>query len=283
MCLEIVLKPVECKLCSTIVCSDCLEILKIAGKRCLYSKCQGNYKKANKFLRETLNRLTINCGYCTTEVSGHDKYLKHLSQDCESYFSLKNRSDALIKTIKNKNLQIEKLQEQVEKVKTSITQNPNQTLKVKFITKDQLRNNLITFDLEEKKKMEIYNAVVKGDVENFKFMVLNLKYPYLEEISTHKEYWTSLHYAMHYGQLPVITFILEIANEQNKLEQVMRLESKDGRCPLLCMLKSNFLSDKLKEKIVDNIFTKFSFSVSTVVKKELHLRDMNNILSRHKR
>lgn len=284
MCLDIVMNPVECKACDTIICTECLEILKIAGKKCLYSKCQGNFKKANKFLRETLSALIICCKFCNSEIHGHDNYVNHLKNSCDSYQRTSGKKEQFLSNINNLTKQTEKLSEKVEKTKASIQAGTTifNTSRPKVISKENIRKKLLTFELDDKKKMDIYNAVIKGDLDSFKYMVNNLNYPYLEEISTHKEFWTSLHYAMHYGQINIVMFILDIAAERNSMDYVMRLESKDGRCPLLCMLKSNSLSDKSKEKILDNILKKYNFTVPSNVKKELKVRDMDNILIKQK-
>src|SRR5207253_620394 len=112
------------------------------------------------------------------------------------------------KFIKEKELKINELNEELENLKS------NTHIKIKdesfdLLAKDQLRSNLITFSLNVNEKIELYNAAVNGNINEFKNLVLLKRYPILEEVSAHNYFWTSLHYAMHYGHSEIIYFILE--------------------------------------------------------------------------
>ena len=64
----------------------------------------------------------------------------------------------------------------------------------------------------------------------------------------------------------------------NKLEVGFRLKSKDGRCPLLCLLKSNALKPDVKRDTFDKIITTFTIPVSEEVIKELRNRKYNELI-----
>jgi len=118
-------------------------------------------------------------------------------------------------------------------------------------------------------------------LKNSKNLVVSKKYPMLEEVSAHNYYWTPLHYAMHYGQIEIIKFLIEQLKGKGIIESAMKLESNDGRCPLLCLLRSNSINvDKKKE-----ILTKFlqlypNTFLSNDVRKEARSRDMDGILKK---
>jgi len=149
------------------------------------------------------------------------------------------------------------------------------------MSKEGLRAALISFNLPINQKMELYNSCVEGRLEEFKNLVINKKYPMLEEVSAHDYYWTPLHYAMHYGQIEIIKFLMEQLKAKGIHESAMRIESNDGRCPLLCLLRSNSINvDKKKE-----ILTKFlqmypNTNLSNEVRKEIKSRDMDAILKK---
>ena len=150
------------------------------------------------------------------------------------------------------------------------------------MNKDSLRNSLITFNLSVTQKMEMYNACVEGRLTEFKNLVQISKYPVLEEVSAHNYYWTPLHYAMHYGQVEIIKFIFEHLRKQGKLDAAMRLESNDGRCPILCLLRSNNLNIDKKKEILNTVLSLHNFSMSPEAKKEAKNRDMENLLKKFK-
>jgi len=129
--------------------------------------------------------------------------------------------------------------------------------------------------------MELYNAAVEGRLNDFKDFVINKKYPFLEEVSAHNYFWTPLHYAMHYGQIDIIFFIMEQLKSQGTVELAMKLQSDDGRCPLLCLLRSNSLHIDKKKEIIEKFLTRYTFEISNEVRKEMRNRDMEQILKKH--
>ena len=38
VCLNVIIKPMECNLCKTILCEECLNIINLAGKKCIFQK-----------------------------------------------------------------------------------------------------------------------------------------------------------------------------------------------------------------------------------------------------
>ena len=195
--------------------------------------------------------------------------------------------EELTKVVKEKETKIDELTAELEnlkingsKYKSSFGDTPYNK---DVMTKEQLRSNLMTFSLPVNQKMELYNAAVEGRLADFQNMVLNKKYPVLEEVSAHNYFWTPLHYAMHYGQSDIIFFILEQIKTSGVLDLSMRLQSDDGRCPILCLLRSNSLSLEKKKDIMERLLSKYQFDISADVKKEMRNRDMESILRKYNR
>jgi hypothetical protein len=87
---------------------------------------------------------------------------------------------------------------------------------------------------------------------------------------------------MHYGQTEVIKFIFEYLKKLGKLDGAMRLESNDGRCPVLCLLRSNNLSVDKKKEILTAVLNIYNFPLSAEAKKEAKNRDMDSLLKKFK-
>jgi hypothetical protein len=293
ICLNILYNPVHCLKCDTLMCQNCLSVLQLANKECL-GKCKGSFAKPNKYVREILSDLRISCESCKGKFK-YKEYFTHIQNNkCDSNgnithsqptnmndFPCKEKMLNLIKDIDDKILS---LNNEVDKNKISMKiyhkQNYDKYLKA---SGDELREYFVTNVLPVSKKMEMYNACTSGDLEEFKNMVLTKKYPLLEEVSCIGYYWTSLHYAMHYGQFDIISFIfLQLLND-NIFEPVLKLQSNDSRCPMLCLLKSNYLSNVQKEVVFDKLLTKFNVPISQEVKKEAHVRNFDSILKKHQK
>ena len=63
---------------------------------------------------------------------------------------------------------------------------------------------------------------------------------------------------------------------------MLRLKSKDGRCPLLCLLKSNAIKLDIKRDIFDKIITNFIIPISNEVRIELENRGFKELIERVK-
>jgi len=272
VCLHIVKTPMECLRCDTLYCNNCLEIVRMAGKHCV-SKCDTSaiLKKANKFVREVLDRLTFTCNRCARTKITYDEYVIHVDI-CNVDKDLASR-DKFIKEVMEKEAKIEILTRQIEEFKFSQITN---------LSKNELRSSLVTNVLNTTQKMELYNATIQGKVQEFTSLVEKKNYPILEEVSAKNYYWTCLHYSMHYGKLDLILYMLGTLKGKSLLDSAMRLESNDGRCPLICLLRSNILSPDEKKKILETIFTKFTFFVSAAVKKELKNKGLEYLQKRFK-
>jgi hypothetical protein len=279
VCMNIVLNPVECTLCETIICEDCLVIIQIAGKKCVTNKCTSKIEKANKFVREVLSNLLINCEYCNQQKILYKDFSNHLDKLCSVYKA--STREKLFKGIKERDEKINELQKEMDTLKTT-SQSTFGGEDYSGYSKDSLRAALLTFNLSVSQKMELYNTCVEGKLNEFKNLVVTKKYPMLEEVSAHNYFWTPLHYAMHYGQMDIIKFIFDQLKKQNKLDAALRLESNDGRCPILCLLRSNNLNLDKKKELLTNILTMHNFPLSTEAKKEAKNRDMESILKKFK-
>lgn len=281
ICLDVVCKPQECLICQTIICEDCLQILTIAGKSCMTPKCEGKLQKANKFVREILSNLRIKCTRCKKGGLSYPDYISHLDK-CEIYQN--GEKIKLLKIIKEKDDKCYELQKDIENLKKA---NELMTPVIKkdpyiHLSKEALRNTLISFNLAVPNKMELYNSCVEGRLDDFKNLILNKKYSILEEVSAHNYYWTPFHYSMHYGQWEIIKFCCEYLRNSSKFEAALRIESNDGRCPILCLLRSNSLNLEKKTDVFNKFLAMYPYvQLSNEVKKEIKARGLENIVKKY--
>ena len=266
ICLKIVCKPLECVLCETLICEDCKFILNLAEQSCVTPNCKGQYEKANKFIREILTALKIKCFACNEPNLNYTNYLKHIEQ-CEQY--KKNPPMAMIRIINKNRETINELKKEYDKL---------ENIKVHSLSPNELRLNMVTSKLSISEKMDLYNAAVEGRVPDFKKLIEVNNFPILEEVSAKSYGWTPFHYAMHYGKWDIIKYIIEHLNSLYLLEKALKMKSKDNRCPLLCLLKSNALKNEQKKIIFLDILNNFDIPISDEVKEELYKRDMQDVL-----
>ena len=140
---------------------------------------------------------------------------------------------------------INKKSEEIEKLKKEKEQLVKEVRKRNTLSDQELRARYLTNKLNMNEKMNFYQAVIDGNLEAYKRYVLGTygtMYNIFEEVSAPGYGWTTFHYAMHYAKWEIIKFIINYLIDNKKLEIGFRLKSKDGRCPLLCLLKSNALS-----------------------------------------
>lgn len=150
------------------------------------------------------------------------------------------------------------------------------------LTDIQIREKLLTVSLNSEQKMALYNATIEGNINKLKSLIIENKYPIFEEVSAKGYFWTVLHYAMHYGKLDVILFLLKLTETKNVLNLSIRLKSNDNRCPLVCLLRSNSLNINLKIDILDKILSQFpSIYISADVIKEAKLKGVEKVLQKH--
>ena len=142
-----------------------------------------------------------------------------------------------------------------------------------YLNDQNLRQKYISKELENHEKYKFYNFIFKGDLEGFKECLkgkYGKEYNIFEEISEEGYFWTPLHYAMQYGKWNIIKFIIEYLKSNYLIEVGFRLKSKDNRCPLLCLLKSQNIKKKEDKKdIFEKIIINFTIPVSDEVKREL--------------
>jgi hypothetical protein len=271
ICLKVLLDPIECNECQAIICENCYFILKSADKNCFNEGCKGTYIKANKFVREILNNLNIKCYGCNTDNIKYGEYLKHI-QSCEGYLS---------NPILKKLVSINRKSEEIEKLKKEKEELVKEVRKKNTISDQELINRYLTNKLQTTDKMNFYQSVIDGNLDAYRRYVQGTYgqvYNIFEEVSAPGYGWTTFHYAMHYAKWNIIKFIIEYLTVQNKLEIGFRLKSKDGRCPLLCLLKSNALKPEVKRDTFNKIITNFTIPVSDEVKKELNNRGLSDLI-----
>lgn len=275
ICLKVLLDPIECNECQAIICDNCYFILKSAEKNCFNEGCKGTYIKANKFVREILSNLSIKCHGCLKDNIKYTDYLNHI-KTCEGYLS---------SPILKKLISINQKTEEIEKLKKEKEKLVKETRQRITLSDQELRNRYLTNTLQNNDKMNFYQSVIDGNLDAYKRYILGTygqKYNLFEEVSAPGYGWTTFHYAMHYARWNIIKFIFEYLIQTNKLEIGLRLKSKDGRCPLLCLLKSNALKPDVKKDTFTKIISNFVLPVSDEVKKELNNRNLGDLISKIK-
>ena len=275
ICLKVLLDPIECNKCEAIICENCYFILKSADKNCFNEGCKGTYIKANKFVREILSNLSIKCYGCNKDNIRYTDYLEHI-KTCESYLS---------NPILKKLVIINQKTEEIERLKKEKENLVKEAKKKNMISDQELRARYLTNKLQTNDKMNYYQSVIDGNLDAYKRYIQGTygqAYNIFEEVSAPGYGWTTFHYAMHYGKWNIIKFIIEYLFSQNKIEIGFRLKSKDGRCPLLCLLKSNALKPDVKRDVFNKIITNFTIPVSDEVKKELNNRGLNDLVAKIK-
>lgn len=309
MCLEVVLNPLECKICNTLICENCYLILRIANKTCPTEKCEGKYAKANKYVREFLRALIVTCSYCQKKGMNYEHYTDHL-KECVVY--KQNPIFQIIQKIREKDKELDKIKaslsqsNQSTNISNSSVQKKNENLRFsqplpqpqpqfqpqqfqpqpqpipqrrpeQRFDPSQLAR-LVTNRLSGQQKMELYKCCTEGKKSNFANLVERKGYPILEEISAKNFGWTSLHYGMHYGKIEIIEYILNYLKDRGNLEMAMYLRSSDGRTPLLCLLRSSNIDVKTKKQIFTAICNKFKLAITEEVRYELGGRKMDDVL-----
>jgi len=277
ICCELVKDPVECKGCQTIYCKECWDQLKIAGKGCVM-RCTSNVEKANKFLFDILKRLKLKCPICEEGGLNYPKFLLHY--DCCVIAKKYGTIEELTKFENEKNEEIEKLKQDIEKLKNNRYSIMEEDIKY---SQDEIRKELITCKLDVNSKMILYQTAVKGDLNEFRKLIEVKKYPLLEEVSAKTFYWTPLHYAMHYGKMEIAFFIMDKLREKGLYNKAMALESNDKRTPVLCLLKSNALSSNAKAECFRKLVERYPIVVNESVLKEIRNRNLEEIYKNNKK
>ena len=273
ICAGIVNNPVECKQCQTIYCAECWNQLKISNKGCVM-RCQKPVEKANKFVFGLLEKFLLKCPLCHEGGLSYQKFLLHY--DCCIIANKYGTIEELTKLEKEKDEEIEKLKQDIEKLK-------NNSYKVEADIKfnqDEIRKELITNKLDVNSKMILYQAAVKGELSDFKKLI-NRGFPLLEEVSAAKFYWTPLHYAMHYGKMEIAFYILDTLKEQGKYKMAMALESNDNRTPVLCLLKSNALSLSDKREYFTELVQRYQINCDDRTLREIKNRNLEEIYKKY--
>ena len=276
ICLKVLLDPIECNKCQAIICENCHFILKSADKNCFNEGCDGKYIKANKYIRNILNELEIKCQGCQKDNIRYTDYLIHI-KSCEEY--LKN-------PILNKIIQINKKTEEIEKLKKEKEELVKAAKKKSLGDEIELRKKYLTNKLSTDNKVKFYKSAIEGNLELYKMYVTGTPYnpPFniLEEVSAPGYGWTTFHYAMHHAKWNIIKFIIEYLISKDKIGIALRLKSNDGRCPLLCLFKSNILKNEVKRETFDKIISNFTIPICEDARKELENRGMKDLLEKIK-
>jgi len=287
ICLDIVKIPMQCEKCESLYCGECWDILKIGGKNCVYNCPASCIKNASKFVLELLKKLSLRCELCGIKGIDYHTYIKHV-EGCGLNLKFANKED-INADIKDKDKKIEALKYELsvlkhkryesQKEQEELKKAQSQVQTIADPAKQKIRQELITNILNTNQKMELYKATIEGRLLDFKQMVLHSKFPILEEVSAANYYWTPLHYAMHYGQIDIALFCFEVLKKMGLLEKAVNLESNDGRCPILCLLRSNSLNIDKKKEFLERILKTYKIQVTENAKAEMKKRNIDSLLN----
>jgi len=276
ICAGIVNTPYECKECQTIYCQECWKQLEISNKGCVMRCKKPVVEKANKFVYGLLDKFLLQCPLCQEGGLSYQKFLLHY--DCCIIANKYGTIEELSKLEKEKNEEIEKLKQDILKLKNNSYTVEKET---KF-SQDDIRKQLISNKLDVNSKMVLYQAAVKGELNDFKKLIAK-GYPLLEEVSAADFYWTPLHYAMHYGKMEIAFYILDVLKEQGKYRMAMALESNDNRTPVLCLLKSNALSLSDKKEYFTRLVQRYPIYCDERTLREIKNRNLETIYKQYQK
>ena len=132
--------------------------------------------------------------------------------------------------------------------------------------------------------MELHDAAKDDDIDRFRILLCGSPtkkpYPIFEEVSAKGYRWTCVHYAFHYGSWNCIRYILDYLTPLNYIGIVMDMKTKENKCPLLCLLKSNALKLQKKRDVFDKIISNYNIPVNDAVREELEKRGMSDLIGK---
>lgn len=147
---------------------------------------------------------------------------------------------------------------------------------------EDITNSLLCDKLTIEEKKQFYNSVYDNDLDLFISYLSGNRdrkpYNIFEEVSEPGYKWTVFHYAMHYGRWDIIKYIIEYLTNLNLLDKALKMKTKDNRCPLLCLLKSNSLNIQQKKDIYFKILDSFKIPINDEVLNLANIMMMNLIM-----
>lgn len=270
ICSLIVKDPVECSICESLYCQDCFKQLEISGKGCVMRCSNSKIGKANKFIYDILERLKLKCPYCNIGGLDYTMFILHTNV-CE-LAQRYGKLDQLKKALSDNDEEIISLQKKIEDVEAG-----NYVDNDSDVPQDVLRKEMLTNSLSVNQKMELYQAAYEGRLLDFQRLIEEKKYSIFEEVSAKNFYWTPLHYAMHYGKTEIAFYILEYLKKNGTYDRAMKLESNDGRNPILCLLKSNALNAAEKKNCFIRLCERYKIKPNPATLKEIKNRNLDEI------
>ena len=271
ICYGIVKNPCQCNVCQSLYCEECYNQLKIKGQNCVVRCENSKIKKADPFIYNVLEKLKMKCPTCGVGGMTYSMFVVHVDI-CEIYKKYSDLNEL-------QKISVEKDEEIAgyEKKKKDMENGVLVVDDIDSVPQNLVRMELITNKLTSFEKLDLYKAASEGNLEEFKKLIEQKKFPLLEEVSAGSFYWTPLHYAMHYGKMNVAFYIMDKLKEQDKFDKAMLLESNDGRNPLLCLLKSNALKGEDKRNYFALLTNKYKIFVNTATAKEIKNRNLEKI------
>ena len=143
---------------------------------------------------------------------------------------------------------------------------------------EKMRKNHLSDSLDTTQKMELYTCAISNNLQTLKNLVEEKAFPLMEECSASGYYWTVLHYAAHYGFVPIINYILECYQNDSSKKNIVNLQSNLGLSPLfICMNSSSSAENK---KSILELYVKYDAIDFRICSKDNE--DVYDICKKHK-
>lgn len=87
-------------------------------------------------------------------------------------------------------------------------------------------------------KMQLYTCSTRGAVDELQKLLKEENFSPTEEVSKEGHFWTVLHYASHYGHVPVLKFLVQHLQELPDSYEILNMQTLEGKTPLFCAILS---------------------------------------------
>ena len=102
--------------------------------------------------------------------------------------------------------------------------------------------------------MLLYNSSTSGKLDELRSLLEEKGFSVREEVSKEGHYWTVLHYASHYGHINVVEYLIDYIMKTSDGDQVLNLQTIEGKTPLFCVIMSGDITIDKKKTIIKMLF-----------------------------
>ena len=128
--------------------------------------------------------------------------------------------------------------------------------------------------------MQLYTCSTRGAVDELKKLLEEEGYSPTEEVSKEGHFWTVLHYASHYGHVPVLKFLVQHLQDLPDSYEILNMQTLEGKTPLFCAILSCDIKVNVKQEIIKLLFetNQIDLSLRKVTGEDLlQLADRNHL------